>query len=120
MKSSYKIAEFLQNHPEIKRVFHPALPSHPQHDIACKQSYGHSGIFSFVLKNHQNIENFLAHLKIFMKNEMLGSFESFMTRAENIDLLDSNEIMIISSIGLENVSDLIEDLKQALNFEPKI
>lgn len=116
MQSCYKVAKFLENHPQIDRVLHPALSSHPQHQIACNQSYGHSGVFAFKLKNSSKFAEFFGNLKVFAKSETIGSFESFMTQTEVIENVDCDGNLIMVSIGLENVDDLIEDVRQALNF----
>lgn len=113
MKNAFKVAKFLENHALVEKVFHPALKSHPQHDIACGQSYGHSGVFSFLLKNDEKVENFLNSLRIFLQIESPGGFESFM---KAIDGATEGRKLIIVSIGLENVEDLIGDVKFAMKF----
>lgn len=115
MKVSYKIAKWLKKQPQIEVVLHPALQSHPQHDIARNQSHGHSGVFAFKLKNPENVENFLKNLKIFLKVESIGGFESFMRRAEKLDGIKVDENLINVSIGLEDADDLIEDIQQAFD-----
>ncbi|KAG4077512.1 hypothetical protein HA402_002939 [Bradysia odoriphaga] len=63
-KSAYKIAQFLSTHPAIEKVLHPALPSHPQHHLALKQSYGHSGMIAFYVKGgYKNTKKFLQSTK---------------------------------------------------------
>lgn len=116
MKASYKVALWLENHTQIAQVLHPALHSHPQHEIACKQSYGHSGVFAFKLVDPENSDIFLNNLKVFLKVESFGGFESFMKRFECSGVEDTDEDLINVSIGLEDVEDLIADIQQALNF----
>ncbi|KAG5666385.1 hypothetical protein PVAND_014414 [Polypedilum vanderplanki] len=124
-KTSVAIAKYLETHDRVERVMHPALPSHPQYDITLKQTYGHSGIFSFYLRNG-NLESstkFLQALKIFMIAESLGGFESLvelpsvMTHAsvpeEQRAELGINDGLIRVSVGLENAKDLIEDFENA-------
>ncbi|CAG9811697.1 unnamed protein product [Chironomus riparius] len=115
MKVSYKIAKWLEKQPQIEVVLHPALQSHPKHDVACQQSHGHSGVFAFKLKNPENVENFLKNLKIFLKVESIGGFESFMRRAEKVEGIEVDGNLINVSIGLEDADDLIEDIQQALD-----
>lgn len=114
MKVAYKIAKWLENQPQIEVVLHPALQSHPQHEIACSQSHGHSGVFAFKLKNPENVEKMLKNLKIFLKVESIGGLESFMKRAEKFEGIEVDENLINVSIGLEDADDLIEDIQQGL------
>lgn len=71
------IAKFLESHDFVDKVLHPGLPSHPHHQLALKQTYGYSGVFSFYLKgNLENSKAFLKALKIFTLAESLGGYES--------------------------------------------
>ncbi|KAL0851001.1 hypothetical protein ABMA28_006894 [Loxostege sticticalis] len=124
--SSLAIAKWLQQHPKVTEVMHPGLPTHPQHEIAKKQTSGHSGVFSF---NHsgglKESRKFLSSLKVFTLAESLGGYESLaglpslMTHASvpeqqraELGITDS---LIRLSVGLEDTEDLIEDLSQAFN-----
>lgn len=126
-KSSVAIANYLEAHPKVEKVMHPALKSHPQHAITLMQTFGHSGIFSFYLKE-ENIETstkFLQALKIFMIAESLGGFESLvelpsvMTHAsvpeEQRRELGINDGLVRVSVGLEDADDLIKDLEGAFS-----
>lgn len=76
-KNSMVVAKFLESHPNVERVLHPALPSHPQYKLVLKQTYGHSGIMSFYLKGGLNeSKKFLQSLKVFTLAESLGGYES--------------------------------------------
>lgn len=76
-KNSLEIARFLEKHPFVEKVLHPGLPSHPQHELTLKQTYGHSGIMSFYLKGGlEESKKFLKALKVFTLAESLGGFES--------------------------------------------
>lgn len=76
-KNSLEVGKFLETHEHVERVLHPGLPSHPQHQLALKQSYGHSGIMSFYIKgNLENAKAFLKNLKVFTLAESLGGYES--------------------------------------------
>lgn len=124
-KSSVKIAKFLEAHERVEKVMHPALKSHPQYDITLKQTFGHSGIFSFYLRdgNIESSTKFLQALKVFMIAESLGGFESLvelpsvMTHAsvpaEQRAELGINDGLIRVSVGLEDAKDLIEDFANA-------
>lgn len=125
-KNSMEVAKFLEGHPKIERVNHPALPSHPQHQVALKQTFGHSGIMSFWMKdgNLEKSTKFLQSLKTFILAESLGGYESLaelpsvMTHAsvpeEQRRELGITDSLIRLSIGLEDASDLVKDLTQAL------
>lgn len=76
-KSALEVAKYLETHSLVEKVIHPGLPSHPQHEIALRQSHGHSGIISFYLKGGLNeSKKFLQAVKIFTLAESLGGYES--------------------------------------------
>lgn len=119
------VAKYLEAHPKVERVLHPGLPSHPQHELAKKQTYGHSGIMSFYLKGGLDESSaFLKALQVFTLAESLGGYESLaelpsvMTHAsvpaEQRAALGITDGLVRISVGLEDVEDLIVDLKQAL------
>ncbi|CAH2050630.1 unnamed protein product, partial [Iphiclides podalirius] len=123
-KSSYVIAKWLENHPNVTEVLHPGLPSHPQYKIAQKQMTGHSGVFSFKHNGDlQESRKFLSSLKLFILAESLGGYESLaelpsvMTHAsvpeEQRTQLGITHSLIRLSVGLEDTEDLINDLDQA-------
>ncbi|XP_063216943.1 putative cystathionine gamma-lyase 2 [Bacillus rossius redtenbacheri] len=125
MKNAFEVARFLEKHPFVEKVLHPGLPSHPQHQVAKRQSYGHSGMLSFYLKGDlKESKAFLKALKLFTYAESLGGFESLaevpsvMTHAsvplEQRTKLGISDSLIRLSVGLECSEDLIADLNQAL------
>lgn len=121
-----KIAEYLKNHPKIEKVYWPGFPEHPNHEIAKKQMRDFGGMISIVLKN-KSIENtfkLASSFKVFSLAESLGGVESLinhpatMTHAsipkaerEKAGVVDN---LLRLSIGVEDVEDLLEDLKQVL------
>lgn len=122
--NSLAVAKFLEAHPKVERVLHPGLPSHPQHELAKKQTYGHSGIMSFYIKGGLDESSaFLKALQVFTLAESLGGYESLaelpsvMTHAsvpaEQRAQLGITDGLVRISVGLEDVDDLIVDLKQA-------
>jgi cystathionine gamma-lyase len=125
-KSGMEIAKFLDAHEKIEKVLHPALKSHPQYEITLRQTWGHSGVFSFYLRDSdlEKSTKFLQALKVFMIAESLGGFESLvelpskMTHAslssEQRAELGINDGLVRISVGLEDAKDLINDLEQAL------
>jgi cystathionine beta-lyase/cystathionine gamma-synthase len=121
-----KIAEFLQAHPKVGKVYWPGFADHPNHDIAKKQMRDFGGMLSFTLKNDSLEKAFtlMKSVELFALAESLGGVESLvnhpasMTHAsipkeERIKngLVDS---LIRLSIGVEDAEDLIADLDQAL------
>lgn len=126
-KNSLAVAQFLEAHSKVEKVLHPALPSHPQHKLALAQTFGHSGIMSFYIKNGDldKSTKFLQALKVFTLAESLGGYESLaelpsvMTHAsvpaEQRAVLGINDKLIRISVGLEDAQDLIQDLDQALS-----
>jgi cystathionine beta-lyase len=122
-----KVAHFLASHPRVDKVFWPGFTAHPNHDIAAKQMRGFGGMISFTLKGN-HLEDALGVVKkvqLFALAESLGGVESLighpatMTHAsipkeerEKSGVVDS---LIRLSVGVEDVEDLIEDLRQALD-----
>ncbi|MEO1513670.1 MAG: cystathionine gamma-synthase [Bacteroidota bacterium] len=125
-QSAQRIAEHLQGHPKLNKVFYPGLPDHPNHDIAKEQMRHFGGMVSFDFPNDdaQKSLTVLKNTKLFSLAESLGGVESLighpstMTHASiprperiKVGLTDS---LVRLSIGVEDVDDLIEDLDQAL------
>lgn len=77
-RNSTIVAKFLEKHPAVAKVYHPALKSHPDHELAIEQSAGHNGVISFWLKKPDLIdnENLLKKLKLFVLSGSLGGVES--------------------------------------------
>lgn len=130
MKSAFTIAKWLENHSLIERVLHPGLPSHPHHELALRQSYGHSGMVTFFIRGGlKESQKFLSALQLFTLAESLGGYESLaelpsiMTHAsvpaEQRKELGITDSLIRLSVGLEDVDDLIADLDQALKESVK-
>lgn len=125
-KSARKIAKFLKKHSKVKAVFYPGFKTHPGHDIAKVQMNGFGGMVSFTLNKDTmaNATKVLSKTHLFTLAESLGGVESLighpatMTHASipkkdrlKVGLTDS---LIRLSVGVEDVDDLIEDLKKAL------
>lgn len=120
------IAEYLFTHPKIEKVYWPGFENHPNHNIAKKQMKDFGGMLSFVARGSSSEEaiRILENLKLFSLAESLGGVESLaghpasMTHAsipkkmrQKIGVIDS---LIRLSVGIEDVEDLIADLKQAI------
>lgn len=120
-ENSIKVAEWLAQRPEVKAVYHPALPSCPGHVFFQRDFLGASGLFSFELKQkltQQQLEAFMDHFELFMMAYSWGGFESLIlcNQPEEIAKIRPNisrkleGTLIRIHVGLENVDDLIEDL----------
>jgi cystathionine beta-lyase len=120
------VAEYLSSHPKIEKVYWPGFENHPNHDIAKAQMKDFGGMVSFTSKNNNYEEaiKIVERLKIFTLAESLGGVESLaghpasMTHAsipkekrEKTGVVDS---LIRLSVGIEDIDDLIADLKQAI------
>jgi cystathionine beta-lyase/cystathionine gamma-synthase len=120
------VAEFLNNHPKIEKVYWPGFKDHPNHDIAKSQMDDFGGMVSFTTKgnNYKESIKIVENLKTFTLAESLGGVESLaghpasMTHAsipkeerEKTGVVDS---LIRLSVGIEDEDDLIADLRQAI------
>lgn len=126
-QNAQKIAEFLTTHPKVDKVYYPGLKNHPNHHIAAKQQKGFGGMISFSLKDDtlEAAKDFLTRTKIFLLAENLGDVRSLgshpatMThKSTPLEVRKETGIqdsLIRLSVGIENVDDLINDIKQALD-----
>ena len=123
-QNAMKIAEYLQSHPKVKRVFYPGLETHPQHSIAKKQMRGFGGMVSFEVEDFEAAKNILYKFKIFTLAESLGGVESLVCHPATMthasipkEIREKNGLtdgLIRLSVGIEDVEDLLNDLEQAL------
>jgi cystathionine beta-lyase/cystathionine gamma-synthase len=123
--SAMKIAELLAAHPAVARVHYPGLPTHPQHALARAQMRDFGTIVSFDMKAGADAGGkFADALKLFALAASLGSTESLVVApqmmggrdltADQHKLSGVTEGTVRLSIGLEDIDDLVEDVKQAL------
>ncbi len=125
-ENAAEIAAFLNNHPKVARVFWPGLTTHTNHSIAKKQMNDFGGMLSFSTRGNRKEDaiKILENLKIFTLAESLGGVESLsghpasMTHAsipkEEREKAGISDSLIRLSVGIEDISDLITDLEQAL------
>lgn len=117
-ENALRVAQFLENHPQVARVHYPGLPSHPQHALACRQMTAFGGMVSCEIKGDRARALALPNeLKIFTRATSLGGVESLIEHRESIEGPDTRTppTLLRLSIGLEHPDDLIADLEQALN-----
>lgn len=121
-----KVAEYLKTHPKIEKVYWPGFTDHPNHEIAKKQMRDFGGMISIVLKGADLDATFklASSFKVFSLAESLGGVESLinhpvtMTHA-SIPKADRDKAGVVDnllrlSVGVEDIEDIIADLKQAL------
>jgi cystathionine gamma-synthase len=121
-ENAMAIAQFLEQHPRVARVYYPGLPSHPQHEIAKAQMSGFAGMLSFLPKGGEaEGRKIVAKTKIFTLAESLGGVESLielpgaMTHASLAgSSIEMNPALVRLSVGIESIGDLLADLEQAL------
>jgi cystathionine gamma-lyase len=121
-----EIAHFLRNHPKVEKVYWPGFEDFPNHAIAKKQMRDFGGMISFVLKGSTRESTFemASRTKVFSLAESLGGVESLinhpatMTHAsipkEERERVGVTDTLLRLSVGIEDISDLIEDLRQAI------
>ena len=121
-ESSIKVAKWLSEQPEVKTVYHPALPSCPGHEFFLRDFSGSSGLFSFELTKRltsEQVSNFMDHFQLFTMAYSWGGFESLIlcNQPEEIVHIRPNikrnltGSLIRVHIGFEDVDELIADLK---------
>lgn len=125
-ENAIKVAEFLENHPNVKRVKYPFLKSHPQHEIAKKQMILGGNIVAFEIKGGLEAGRmFLDKIKLCSLSPNLGDTRTIVTHPASTthSKLSVDERLAVSitdglvrvSVGLETVKDIIADLEQALS-----
>ncbi|WFQ78828.1 cystathionine gamma-synthase [Xenorhabdus sp. SF857] len=118
------IVDYLQQQPQVKRLFYPALKNHPGHEIAVKQQQGFGAMLSFELEgDEQAMRRFLSALKLFTLAESLGGVESLISHtatmthagmsAEARTQAGITDLLLRVSVGIEDSQDLIADLDNA-------
>jgi len=119
------VASYLAEHPKVKKVYYPGLPSHPQHELAKRQQKGFGGMISFETGSLENARTVLESVRLCTLAESLGGVETLishpatMTHAsvppETREKLGITDGLVRISVGIEDVEDIIEDLEQALS-----
>jgi len=131
-ENALKVAEFLESHPKVERVFYPGLPSHPQYELAKRQMNNFSGMLTFRVKDgSEQARIFAEKLQIIHYAVSLGHHRSLIFYMNSKDLLQTTfrfdtldqisswkeyagDGLFRLSVGLEDADDLIKDLEQAL------
>jgi len=118
------LAEFLASHPKVTRVIYPGLSDHPQHDLARRQMRGFGGMLSFELASFEAARAVLNRVRLMALAESLGGVETLICHpasmthasvpAERRAAIGISDSMVRISVGVEDVADLEDDLRQAI------
>ena len=121
--SALKIARFLENNDKVSKVLHPALPKNENYEFWSKYFSGSTGLFSFILKEQSKskVYRMIDKLKLFKLGFSWGGYESlilpvFPKSERKIAKWNKKGIILRIHVGLENVNDLIIDLKNAFKL----
>jgi cystathionine gamma-synthase len=127
--TAMRIAQFLEAHPKIERVWYPGLPSHPDHEVAKKQMSGFGGVVSFTVRGTlEQTSQFIDAMQIPYIAPSLGGVDSLIEQPALMSYFEKTpeerlEVGITGNlvrfaIGVEDAEDLIADLEQALRVLP--
>jgi len=119
------VANFLAEHPRVEKVYYPGLSSHPDYELAKRQMSGFGGMVSFQFKGvYADVDKMVRRFKVFALAESLGGIESLVCHPASMthgsipkDIRESRgltDTLLRLSIGIEDISDLLADLEQAL------
>lgn len=123
-ENAMKVAQFLETHPQVEKIVYPGLKSHPQHELAKSQMHGFGGMITFFIKGGlEASRKFLESVQVFALAESLGGVESLIEHpaimthasvpADQRKKLGIDDSLIRLSVGIEDIDDLLADLKQA-------
>ena len=123
-ENAIEVANWLRHHPKVKKVYYVGFEDHEGYEITKKQTTGFGGMISFELDSEETAVQLLSKVKMILFAESLGGTETLITYpltqthesipAETREKLGINERFIRISIGIEDVKDIIADLKHAL------
>jgi cystathionine beta-lyase/cystathionine gamma-synthase len=118
-----RLATYLAGRLGAERVFYPGLPSHPQHELACRQMRGFGGMLSVDLGTRERAERVISRLRVFTLAESLGGVESLVCHpasmthasvpAERRAAIGIGDGLVRFSAGVEDVADLLGDVEEA-------
>ena len=125
-ENALQIAQALNEHPAVKKVWYPGLPSHPQHELAKHQQTGFGAMVSFELQGGvPHVRAFLEGLQAFSLAESLGGVESLVAHPASMThaamdvhaqrTAGISEALLRISVGIEAVEDLLQDLRAGLD-----
>lgn len=123
--TAQRVAEYLESHPDIQRVYYPGLPSHPHYAIAQAQMSGYGGVVSFDIRGDLEMaKRLLDHLQLCYIGPSLGGVETLITHPALVTYYDKTreeryglgitDTLFRLAVGIEDADDIIADLTQAL------
>jgi O-succinylhomoserine sulfhydrylase len=123
--NALKLAQFLENHPSVERVYYPGLPSHPQYELAKRQQKGAGGIVSFIVKGgREGAFRLIDNTRLISITANLGDVKTTITHPattthgrlspEEREQAGIAEGLVRVSVGLETLDDIIQDLERGL------
>ena len=120
------VAQFLAQHPKIKKVHYPGLPSHPQHKLAARQMTGFGGIIAFEVNGIEEGKRLVNNLKLCTLAVSLGNVETLIQHLASMTYasmpkqkrlaIGISDGLLMLSVGIERADDIIADLEQALRY----
>lgn len=113
-----KVADYLNQHPQVEAVYYPGLETHPQHEIAKSQMKDFGGMMSFLVKGGvEAASKVVNQVALFAQATSLGGVESLIEHRYSVEGPDSKtpKNLLRISVGLEHADDIIADLEQALS-----
>lgn len=124
-ENALAVACWLHEHPDVRRVWYPGLPSHEGHELACRQQRGFGGVVSFELNGTvEQVHRVIGSTSVFALAESLGGVESLIEQPATMShaamgpelraLAGIGDNVIRLSVGIEDVNDLIDDLDRAI------
>ncbi len=120
-QSALKIANWLEQQPQVSRVLYPALPSNPSYANFCKNFKGATGLLSFELQpcTKEALHHMVDNMRYFGIGASWGGYESLIqagnpARIRTVSEWPSEQTLVRISVGLENVDDLLNDLAEGL------
>ncbi len=120
-----RLAQYLEEHPLVKRVYYPGLPSHPHYETAQAQMTGFGGVVTFDIRGGmETAKRFLDHLELCFIAPSLGGVETLITHPATVSYyhntrkerlaLGITDGLIRLAVGMEDADDILADLDQAL------
>lgn len=125
-RAGLAVARMLESHPKIEKIWYPGLKSHPDYTVARKQMKGFGSVITFLIKGgDRETRKFIDSLDLFLITPSLGGTESLVTQMAPMSFFDYSkdyrqsigmvDNLVRIALGVEDVDDLIADLKQALD-----
>ncbi|HVP43453.1 MAG TPA: PLP-dependent aspartate aminotransferase family protein [Terriglobales bacterium] len=123
-KNGHAVAQFLNGHRKVEKVFYPGLPEHPQHELAKKQMSGFGALITFESGSLKHAKRLLAKVRVCSLGESLGGVETLISHPATMThaalgekgrkAIGITDGLVRISVGIEDVEDILADLDEAL------